>query len=131
MKVTNWNAWVEANQCVGSTALPLNYVAPGVAITGTGQHGHRPPGRATRGAGRTGTASGAMHPGGGNFAMCDGSVKFIKTSINMPTYQALSTRGMRRGDLLRSLLDRPVRTRAAASADVRGGRPLVFAESRS
>ena len=36
MKVTNWNAWVEANQSIGSTALPLNYLAPGVAITGTG-----------------------------------------------------------------------------------------------
>ena len=35
-----------------------------------------------------------MHPGGGNFAMCDGSVKWIKSSISMPIYQALSTRGM-------------------------------------
>jgi prepilin-type processing-associated H-X9-DG protein len=33
-----------------------------------------------------------MHPGGGNFVTCDGSVKFIKNSINMNTYQALSTR---------------------------------------
>ena len=36
----------------------------------------------------------SMHPGGGNFAMVDGSVKFLKSTINMATYQALSTRGM-------------------------------------
>ena len=32
------------------------------------------------------------HPGGGNFAIADGSVKFIKNSINLPTYRALGTR---------------------------------------
>ena len=30
--VTMWNEWVEANATVGSTAIPLNYLAPGVAI---------------------------------------------------------------------------------------------------
>ena len=32
------------------------------------------------------------HPGGSNFAMSDGSVKFIKNSVNMPTYWALGTK---------------------------------------
>jgi prepilin-type N-terminal cleavage/methylation domain-containing protein/prepilin-type processing-associated H-X9-DG protein len=32
------------------------------------------------------------HPGGCNFAFSDGSVKFLKDSINMTTYQALGTR---------------------------------------
>jgi prepilin-type N-terminal cleavage/methylation domain-containing protein/prepilin-type processing-associated H-X9-DG protein len=93
MKVTNWNAWVEANQSVGSTAVPLNYLAPGVAIGGSGS--------INISTGKSDTASWthwysfrSMHPGGGNFLMCDGSVKFIKNSINMFTYQALSTRGM-------------------------------------
>src|SRR5205807_1053485 len=36
MAVTNWNAWVEANQCIGSTALPLNYIKGGYAITSSG-----------------------------------------------------------------------------------------------
>jgi prepilin-type processing-associated H-X9-DG protein len=93
MRVTQWNAWVEANQCVGSTALPLNYLAPGYVITSTGSANR------TTGASDVATwyhwySFRSQHPGGGNFAMCDGSVKFIKNSINMPTYQALSTRAM-------------------------------------
>ncbi len=34
----------------------------------------------------------SMHPGGCNFLLCDGSVKFIKQTINMNTYKALGSR---------------------------------------
>jgi prepilin-type N-terminal cleavage/methylation domain-containing protein/prepilin-type processing-associated H-X9-DG protein len=34
----------------------------------------------------------SLHPGGGNFAMGDGSVRFIKNGINLATYRALATR---------------------------------------
>src|SRR5262249_46402196 len=34
----------------------------------------------------------SLHPGGANFAMADGSVKFIKNSINVNTYRGLGTR---------------------------------------
>ena len=34
----------------------------------------------------------SMHPGGANFAMADGSVRFVKTSISIPTYQAFGTK---------------------------------------
>jgi prepilin-type processing-associated H-X9-DG protein len=37
------------------------------------------------------TAS-SRHPGGANIAFCDGSVKFIKSTINYGTWQALGTR---------------------------------------
>jgi prepilin-type N-terminal cleavage/methylation domain-containing protein/prepilin-type processing-associated H-X9-DG protein len=77
-KVTRWNCWVHANQSVGSTAVPLNFKlqAPNVG-NWTRQYTFR-----------------SKHPGGANFAMCDGSVKFIKDTINFDLYQALSTRGM-------------------------------------
>ena len=34
----------------------------------------------------------SFHPGGANYSFGDGSVKFLKVSMNMGTYQALSTR---------------------------------------
>jgi prepilin-type processing-associated H-X9-DG protein len=37
----------------------------------------------------------SLHPGGGNFAMADGSVRFVKDGINVPTYRALATRAGR------------------------------------
>jgi prepilin-type N-terminal cleavage/methylation domain-containing protein/prepilin-type processing-associated H-X9-DG protein len=37
------------------------------------------------------TASRSRHPGGVNTAMCDGSVRFVKNSINLATWRAVST----------------------------------------
>jgi prepilin-type N-terminal cleavage/methylation domain-containing protein/prepilin-type processing-associated H-X9-DG protein len=36
----------------------------------------------------------SRHPGGANFAMSDGSVRFLKETINILTYRALSTRNI-------------------------------------
>ena len=34
----------------------------------------------------------SFHPGGANFAFADGSIRFLKDSVSMLTYQALGTR---------------------------------------
>jgi len=91
MRVTQWNAWVHANQSVGSTAIPLNWLAPNMAITGSGSV-NKATGASAVGIWQNWYSFRSQHPGGGNFVFADGSVKFIKTSINMNTYQALSTR---------------------------------------
>ena len=93
MRVTNWNSWVEANHSVGSTAIPLNYLNPNAVITASGSI-QRSNGADARGQWTWWYSFRSQHPGGGNFAMADGSVKFIKNSISMPIYQAISTRGM-------------------------------------
>jgi len=54
---------------------------------------------------RWGDAGGAYsassrHPGGVNVLMCDGSVRFVKSSINAPTWWALGTRA--KGEVISS-----------------------------
>jgi prepilin-type processing-associated H-X9-DG protein len=41
--------------------------------------------------GRIGTAARSNHTQGVNLALCDGSVRFINNSIDLPTWRAIGT----------------------------------------
>lgn len=78
MKVTRWNAWVGGNQSLGGTAVPPNWVPPAS--------------KASPDLWWQWYSFRSQHPGGVNFALCDGSVRFIKNTVDIATYQAISTR---------------------------------------
>jgi prepilin-type N-terminal cleavage/methylation domain-containing protein/prepilin-type processing-associated H-X9-DG protein len=62
--------------CLGAAFYPPDWINVSACLN-LGQYGFR-----------------SLHPGGANFAMADGSVKFIKNSISVPTYRALATRAL-------------------------------------
>jgi prepilin-type processing-associated H-X9-DG protein/prepilin-type N-terminal cleavage/methylation domain-containing protein len=60
--------------CFGNTVFPPDWITVPACLN-YGQYGFH-----------------SLHPGGANFAFADGSVKFIKDSVSVPTYRALGTR---------------------------------------
>jgi prepilin-type N-terminal cleavage/methylation domain-containing protein/prepilin-type processing-associated H-X9-DG protein len=71
------NAWVHANRSTGVTAIPLNWRQDPPTRSWVWTYSFR-----------------SQHPGGANFAFADGSVRFIKNTINFNVYQGLSSRGL-------------------------------------
>jgi prepilin-type N-terminal cleavage/methylation domain-containing protein len=84
--IDEWGAWGwfgggnGTTHVLGSTQMPLNYRTPVTATAGYSEVNNRM------------SAFGSGHPVGANFAMMDGSIQFLKESIDFITYQALSTR---------------------------------------
>ena len=79
-----WANYSAAQDYIGSTPVPINYVVP--------PGSSNPPPYAITDF-RT-CAFGSQHPGGANFCMTDGSVRYVTLISNsqLPTLQALSTR---------------------------------------
>ncbi|MCH2182749.1 MAG: DUF1559 domain-containing protein [Mariniblastus sp.] len=84
--INEWGAWGwfgggnGTTHVLGSTQMPLNYRTPITATAGYTEVNNRM------------SSFGSGHPAGANFAMMDGSVTFLRESIDFVTYQALSTR---------------------------------------
>src|SRR5262249_1716101 len=75
-----WNAWAYPNGACGTCALPPNTgitIAP-LGVSGNGQWPTRYSFR-------------SRHPGGVQFALADGSVRFVPDSIALTTYRQLAT----------------------------------------
>jgi prepilin-type processing-associated H-X9-DG protein len=92
-----WGWWASSSGGYGlsdvamSTFSPINYEVP-IAYGSPGASGLSEGGfTATYEVPRV-CAFGSLHPGGANFAMVDGSVRFLKQTIAQATYRALGTR---------------------------------------
>jgi prepilin-type N-terminal cleavage/methylation domain-containing protein/prepilin-type processing-associated H-X9-DG protein len=72
-----WNAWSESNSSVATTSIPMNQMTNLSISAWNYCYGFR-----------------SQHPGGMNVGLADGSVKYLKQTINPSIYRAISTRAL-------------------------------------
>jgi prepilin-type N-terminal cleavage/methylation domain-containing protein/prepilin-type processing-associated H-X9-DG protein len=86
-QVADSNFW-NHNGCTFGTSMPINWETLGVPPSGTpfGTSDYRNRySYASKGAK-------SKHPGGVNIGFCDGSVKFVKNTVNLPIWAALGSK---------------------------------------
>lgn len=84
-QVADSNFWMH-NGCTFGTTVPINWKTPNAPAVAFGSSDW------TSRFSYASKGAKSEHPGGANFLMADGSVKFIKESINLVTYCALGSR---------------------------------------
>ncbi len=92
-----WGWWASSSGGYGlsdvamSTYSPINYVVA-ISYGSPGASGLSQATFTTNYEYPRVNAFGSLHPGGANFAMADGSVRFLKSTLAQPVYHALGTR---------------------------------------
>jgi len=79
--MNNWCDWPYFNAATGTCSIPLN------SAMQVGQPGYNNPGDWPNV-----YSFRSRHPGGANFLIGDGGVRFVRQTIDLPTYRALATR---------------------------------------
>ena len=76
---SDWTWWFNSNSSVATCALPLNYRLGAVDLA------------AASGSWANNYSFFSQHTGGGQFAMCDGSARFVSQNIDHTLYRNLAT----------------------------------------
>jgi prepilin-type N-terminal cleavage/methylation domain-containing protein/prepilin-type processing-associated H-X9-DG protein len=81
---SQWTTWCYINATTATCGIPLNFKHPNV-LSGAESMEQR------RGDWNNNYSFYSRHPNGGQFAMCDGSVKFVPDTVDFTTYKRLAT----------------------------------------